>query len=81
MILPTKHLPSDRSLIGIGGDVLALLDEPKTVSRLWDELRESRKRRRKHAVTFDRFVLALDFLFTIDGVHLCRERIVKGAPV
>lgn len=79
MILPAKHLTADRSLIGIGGDVLALLGEPKTVSRLWDELRDARTQKRKHAVTFDRFVLALDFLFTIDGVHFSRERIVKGA--
>lgn len=42
MILPTKHLREDQALIAIGADLLALLSEPKTVSRLWDELRRAR---------------------------------------
>ena len=39
MILPTKHLREDQALIAVGAELLGLLDEPKTVSRLWDELR------------------------------------------
>lgn len=42
MILPTKHLREDQALIAVGGQLLSLLDEPKTVSRLWDELRRVR---------------------------------------
>lgn len=42
MILPTKHLREDQALIVLGAELLALLDEPKTVSRLWDELRRAR---------------------------------------
>lgn len=42
MILPTKHLRDDRALIVIGAELLKLLDEPKTVSRLWDELKRKR---------------------------------------
>lgn len=42
MILPTKHLQEDRALIAIGAELLKLLDEPKTVSRLWDELKRTR---------------------------------------
>lgn len=42
MILPTKHLREDRALIAIGAELLRLLDEPKTVSRLWDELKRTR---------------------------------------
>lgn len=42
MILPTKHLREDQALIAVGAELLGLLDEPKTVSRLWDELRRAR---------------------------------------
>lgn len=71
MILPTKRLREDRALIGIGAEILRLLDERKTVSRLWDEF----KRNRTDAVgrsTFDWFVLALDLLFMIGAITLER---------
>ena len=42
MILPTKHLREDQALIAVGAELLSLLDEPKTVSRLWEELRRAR---------------------------------------
>lgn len=42
MILPTKHLREDQALIAVGAELLGLLEEPKTVSRLWDELRWAR---------------------------------------
>jgi hypothetical protein len=50
MILPTKHLREDQALIAIGADLLALLSEPKTVSRLWDELRRARAKEAEAAV-------------------------------
>lgn len=78
MILPTKHLRVQRSLIGIGGEVLLLLERPKTVSRLWEDFRDQRARDEKHAVGFDRFVLSLDFLFSINAIRFHRERIVRG---
>lgn len=45
MILPTKHLREDRALITVGAELLKLLDEPKTVSRLWDEIQRTRAER------------------------------------
>ncbi len=44
MILPTKGIQADRALLAVGADILRLLDEPKTVSRLWDEMRAYRNR-------------------------------------
>lgn len=67
MILPTKHLPQERSLIGIGGELLGLLDEKKTVSALWSEFKRSR-RNRGATITFDWFVLALDLLFMMNAI-------------
>lgn len=42
MILPTKRLSQDRSLLYVGAEILQLVDEPKTVSRLWRELQSAR---------------------------------------
>ncbi len=58
MILPTKHIPLERTLLAHGGQLLSRLSAPKTVSLLWHEARKD------HVVeSFDRYVLALDLLY------------------
>lgn len=79
MILPTKRISPERSLLGIGADILALLSEPKTVSRLWSDLKEYRTGRHETStVTFDWFILALDLLYGLDAINFDRGRISKG---
>lgn len=63
MILPTKHVKAEDSLLGLGALLLDALDSPKTVSRLWERVRD------RPFQTFDRFVLTLGFLYTIGAVH------------
>jgi len=71
MILPTKRLTNERSLIGIGSEILFLLDQPKTVSRLWDEFKSRRLIEASVSpVKYDWFVLALDVLYTLGAVRL-----------
>ncbi len=70
MILPTKRITEDRSLLGIGSDIVPLLDEPKTVSRLWTEFQERRRRTAPSIVTYDWFVMALDLLFMLDAISM-----------
>jgi len=78
MILPTKHLSERRSLLWLGGRVLGVVDEPKTVSRIWDELRSADETEaRRDAPTFDWFVLALDLLFALGAIGLTDGRIWK----
>jgi hypothetical protein len=77
MILPTKHLPLDRSLLGIGAQLLALLDEPKTISGLWAEVQANRGEKARH-FTFDWFILALNLLHSIDAIKLNRGRVIRG---
>lgn len=71
MILPTKRITKDRSLLGIGTEILTLLDEPKTVSRLWDEF-ISRKLNKTSTllVTYDWFILSLDVLYMLNAIRL-----------
>jgi hypothetical protein len=79
MILPTKRLNEDRALLSIGADVLALLDSPKTVSRLWEELKQFRERANSTGIVpYDWFVLSLDLLYAVDAVSLDQGRLRRA---
>jgi hypothetical protein len=74
MILPTKHLPLERTLLAGGAQLLSLLARPSTVSELWDHARGETA-----FPSFDHLVLALDVLFALgmiglDGGRLKRTR-------
>ena len=62
-LLPNKHVPTNRSLVGIGALILGQLDSPSTISRLWRQVKESRD-----VGSYQIFVLALDYLYTIGAV-------------
>jgi hypothetical protein len=82
MILPSKHLPQERALLTIGAEVLRRLDRPKTVSGLWEELRQKdiTQPEAPPIVSYDWFVLALDFLFTIGAIELKSGLIKRQSP-
>lgn len=65
MILPSKHIPQDQALIGVGASMLAAIDSPQTVSALWD-----RTRALPNVGTYERFVLVLSLLFIIGAIEL-----------
>jgi len=76
MILPTKHLRSERALLTIGAEVLKLLTEPKTVSHLWDELRHvTDEHSSTRIVNYNWFVLTLDLLYMLGTVEMDHDRI------
>lgn len=66
MILPTKGVEPHRALLSIGAVVLRHLDEPKTVSHLWNDVRSGTEN--PPVFTFDWFVLALDLLFAMGAI-------------
>lgn len=78
MILPTKGVPPRQALITLGADVLRLLPEAKTVSRLWDDFRKGRAT--DAHVTFDWFVLSLDLLFVLGTIEFDRGRVRRAEP-
>ena len=78
MILPTKHLSESRSLLQIGAEILLLLEEKSTVSRLWAEYKAFRaKTEGQGIVTFDWFILALDLLFAIRTIRFNQGKIER----
>ncbi len=78
MILPTKHLRSDRSLLALGSEILSIIDEPKTVSRVWEEFSLSRRRDSGRApVSYEWFVLSLDLLFMLGTITFNSGRLLR----
>lgn len=60
MILPTKHITIENSIIGIGAEMTKLLNSEKTVSTLWDQAKKI-----KGIKSYGLFTLVLDFMFLI----------------
>jgi ABC-three component (ABC-3C) system Middle Component 6 len=72
MILPTKHIPQNEALIGVGATMLAHLTGPMTVSGLWERLRLE-----PNVGTFERFVLASNLLYLIGAIDIKDGLIVR----
>jgi hypothetical protein len=75
MILPNKHVSVRASMLGLGGEILKVLDGPRTVSSLWERLRAN-----PAVGGFGRFVLGLDLLFMVGAIELKDGLIVAGKP-
>ncbi|MHC9539256.1 MAG: ABC-three component system middle component 6 [Vulcanimicrobiota bacterium] len=73
MILPTKHVSTEYSLLGAGADVLRHLDSPHTITGLWEKVRNA-----TGTCAYWRFILALDFLFAIGVIDLIDGLLVKN---
>jgi len=79
MILPTKRLGPERAMITIGAEILDLLTEPKTVSRLWDELsRMMSERSSTRIINYDWFILTLDLLYMLGSIEMDHGRIRRA---
>ena len=81
-LLPEKHVTASESLLGLGALVLTSLKSgQKDLDSLWSEIRtlESIRNQLHGAVTMDRLVLAVDFLFAINAVQINDEGYVENA--
>jgi hypothetical protein len=66
MILPTKGIPPQRSLLAVGAQIVQVLDEPLTVSQTWSRLKQWRDAHNHTApIPFWWFALALDTLYAL----------------
>lgn len=62
MLMPDKTMTLDNAIVGIGGVILKALGPNDTVSSLWSKVKRDKE------ITFDRFSLALDFLYIIKAI-------------
>ena len=72
MILPTKHLKPERSLLGVGSIILQELRVPATAFSLWEKVKSN-----PVIGTFERFSLGVNFLYIIGAVAFDGGQIVK----
>ncbi len=79
MILPTKHLNEERSILRIGAELLLLLRSETTVSRLWADFQAYRRDVLEiKPVTYDWFILALDLLFILGAIAFSEGKITRN---
>ncbi|MDU0307588.1 ABC-three component system middle component 6 [Rhizobium leguminosarum] len=69
MLLPTKHIKTENSLVGVGAEVLAELTRPKTVSTLFYDIQLRRRENGVTTIHFDWFLLAVDFLYSVGALR------------
>ena len=60
MILPDKNIKLEYSLLNCGALILDEIREPKTISLLWEQVKQ-----KETLDNYEKFVLTLDFLFII----------------
>jgi hypothetical protein len=72
-LLPDKHVSVGSSLVGVGAVILRKLDQPSTITGLWDRCRPVQE-----VATFARFSLALDLLFAIGAVNIENDLLVRS---
>lgn len=73
MILPTKHISTQNSLLGVGAVLLKNLDKPRTVTALWERVRAL-----PEIGVYERFILSLDLLYAIGALDLVDGILVRS---
>ena len=72
MILPSKHLRFSESLLGLGGILLSLINDPKTVDEIWYKYSEINNTKKIFPAyhNFDNVILALNYLFVVGAISI-----------
>lgn len=72
MIMPSKYLREDEALIGVSAALLPLVENSGNLTALWESAKNI------DAIgSFERFILALDFLYLIGLVDSQNNTIVR----
>jgi hypothetical protein len=77
MILPSKHVPLGRTLLGVGAEILSLLTVPSTIGGIWDRVRSHRS---DAPIEYDWFILAMDLLYAMGAVRMERGLLRREEP-
>lgn len=75
MILPDKNICLEYSLFGCGALVLDGIKDSSTISDLWNKVRTQ-----KVFVSYDKFLLTLDYLFMINAIEFKEGLILRCSP-
>lgn len=78
MYLPSKHITEAQSLVVVGAQILAALDQPRTVSACLEAVGRWRTRHGEVVeLPFWWYVLALDALYVLGLVQLTDDVLVR----
>lgn len=70
MILPTKHIIPRRALITVASEIYELINNRSTVSSIWNDLQDQHNQSLRYGdVSYDWFILSIDFLFIIGAIE------------
>ena len=72
-LLPNKHVPTSRSLVGVGALLLKHLESPVTVSGLWEMVRDN-----PTMGSFDNYIFSLDYLYMIGAIDYNDGNIIRS---
>ena len=75
MIHPTKHIPVDQTLLDAGAVIFSELSQPHTVTGLWEAVRKV-----KSIGTFERFILTLTMLYSLQVVQFEGGLVIRKTP-
>lgn len=71
MIFPEKHIKNSESLIGIGSIIIEQIKKkPKNIDELWVNIEKLKGKKYSSTLSFDTFILSVDFLFIINAIKL-----------
>lgn len=72
MIMPSKYLREDETLIGISAILLSVIEKNGNLSAIWESVKKL------DAIgNFERFILALDLLYMLDLIKVRNNEIVR----
>jgi hypothetical protein len=81
MILPSKHIRFSESLLGLGGVILNIIKEPKTIDEIWFKFSEFNNDKKIFPAyhNFDNVVLTLNYLFVVGAVSIDKNGKIQNA--
>ena len=72
MIMPSKYLREDEALIGVSALLLSFVEKEGNFTALWESAKKI-----DTIGNFERFILALDFLYLLGLIDLHNNEIVR----
>lgn len=72
MIMPSKYLREDEALIGVSAVLLPLVEKDGNLTAIWESAKKL-----DSIGSFERFILALDFLYLLGLVDLHNNKLLR----
>lgn len=71
MILPSKHVSTEESMLGLGATLLQHIKKESSLSDLWEKVKII-----PSIATFERFILALNLIYLLGLIDIKNNNIV-----